>query len=54
MDPRALARLLERLAEAHGGDGPLPAYLSTHPSTAQRMEAIRRATPAPPRGAPGE
>jgi Zn-dependent protease with chaperone function len=43
IDPRALARLLERLSQAHGGDGPLPAYLSTHPSTAERVEAIRRA-----------
>ncbi len=44
LDPLALARILERLAGAHGeGDVPLPAYLSSHPSTEERIRAIQAA-----------
>ena len=37
----ALARMLERLEEEAGGN-PLPAYLSSHPSTRSRIQAIAR------------
>jgi Zn-dependent protease with chaperone function len=42
-----LARMLERLAESHGGDAAWAAYLSTHPATAERAEALRRGAPPP-------
>jgi Zn-dependent protease with chaperone function len=36
-----LARMLERLAASHGGDGPWTSYLSTHPATEERVRALR-------------
>jgi Zn-dependent protease with chaperone function len=40
--PEALASMLERLEQSHGGGGSLPAYLSTHPDTGERVREIRR------------
>ena len=39
-DPQGLARALERLA-AQSGETSLPAWVSTHPQTQERIEAIR-------------
>ena len=41
-DPEALAAVLTRLEQSHGGGGSLPAYLSTHPDTGERVREIRR------------
>jgi predicted Zn-dependent protease len=45
-DPAALATVLARLEQSHGGGGSLPAYLSTHPDTGERVREIRRAAKA--------
>jgi Zn-dependent protease with chaperone function len=43
IDTRAFAAILQRLADAHGANMEGPArYLSTHPSMAERIEAIAR------------
>ncbi|HEY8120367.1 MAG TPA: M48 family metallopeptidase [Myxococcota bacterium] len=42
IDPSALSRMLARLEATHPG-GELPAYLSTHPPTAERQRALREA-----------
>lgn len=43
MSPRLLAAMLERLESAHGGKGfDLPEYLSSHPDTQARIEALRQ------------
>ena len=42
IDPDALAAILERLERASPAE-PLPAYLSTHPDTGERLLAVRRA-----------
>jgi predicted Zn-dependent protease len=39
--PAHFAALLERLAATHGeGDSAVPGYLRTHPTTAERIQAI--------------
>ncbi len=40
LNPQALGRMLERLEHAHAGAS-LPAYLSSHPATEERVRALR-------------
>lgn len=44
LSPTLLADMLERLEKAHEG-GNAPAYLSSHPGTAERAAALRRSQP---------
>lgn len=44
-DPRAMLRVQETLREASGGQAP-PEFMSTHPSTANRMQEIQEAIDA--------
>jgi predicted Zn-dependent protease len=48
--PDALASMLERLEQSHGGGAPVPAYLSTHPDTRERVREIRRGADAQEEG----
>lgn len=46
IDPVHLARILERLDQSRPSEGADFSYLSTHPSTAERIDALRAPTPA--------
>ncbi len=48
IDPVHLARILERLDESRPSDGADFSYLSTHPPTAERLDALRAPPLAPP------
>jgi Zn-dependent protease with chaperone function len=41
IDPGRFADLLDRLERADGGDAPVVAFLSSHPSTQERIERLR-------------
>jgi len=56
IDPMGMVRFFETLQQQEGG-ADLPAYLSTHPNTAQRlaeMKALATATPVPSESLPAE